>query len=243
MADDLSLDITGAGKLARAIPGKAWQELVHTACETFTKLLSPVTETTGGVGRLIQAKFDRLVDAEKVLAADVLVSASHKAQVARALPPDPIDPTTRGKKTKKEKVQRQVQAPVVITAIEEAGVQSDPTLRELWSNLLAQEITTGQVHPEFPAILKRLSAEEAILLARIAENTDNVSSRIMAYISGMNVSLGPVGASISAFVRGDHTFEHEHLRMLALIRKEGSVWFLTILGKAFVEAVSDPSIV
>jgi len=35
-------------------------------------------------------------------------------------------------------------------------------------NLLAQEILDGQVHPEFPAILRRLSAQDAQMLSEIA---------------------------------------------------------------------------
>ncbi|WP_238115046.1 hypothetical protein [Vibrio cincinnatiensis] len=51
MSED-GLDIVGIGKLAKAIPEKSWNKVVATACETFEKCLAPITETTGGIGRL-----------------------------------------------------------------------------------------------------------------------------------------------------------------------------------------------
>jgi hypothetical protein len=65
MPDSDGLDIVGIGKAARAIPAKAWTTVVETACEIFKQLLAPITGTTTGLGRLIEAKFDRLVDAER----------------------------------------------------------------------------------------------------------------------------------------------------------------------------------
>jgi hypothetical protein len=68
--DEKSLDLTGVGKLAKAIPPSSWNKIVKTACDTFTSIIAPITATTTGLGRLIQAKFDGMVDAQKVLAAD-----------------------------------------------------------------------------------------------------------------------------------------------------------------------------
>ena len=61
MSDETSLDITGVGKLAKAIPAKAWAQIVDTACTTFRQVVAPVTALTSGVGRLLDAKFDALL--------------------------------------------------------------------------------------------------------------------------------------------------------------------------------------
>ena len=123
---DKSLDVTGAGKIAKAIPAKAWTRLVDTACNTFEQCLAPLTATTSGVGRFIQAKFDRMVEAEKVLAADILEKATQRASTAEVRPSGPI------------------QANVVVAVLDQAGQQTDVNLRELWANLLAQEIVGGR---------------------------------------------------------------------------------------------------
>jgi hypothetical protein len=70
--EDKSLDFTGIGKVAKAIPAKSWNILVTTACDTFSQLIAPITATTYGLGRLIQAKFNGMTDVQKVLAADAV---------------------------------------------------------------------------------------------------------------------------------------------------------------------------
>lgn len=74
------MDLAGVGKAMQAIPQSAWAQLVDTACTTLDKALSPITETTHGIGRLIKAKFDRLIDVEKVMAAESIHSARQKAR-------------------------------------------------------------------------------------------------------------------------------------------------------------------
>ncbi len=147
--DIVSLVIVGVGKLAKAIPKKVWKKLVDTACQTFTQLLSPITATTGGLGRLIQAKFDSLVDAQKVLAVGVVYRATEKVK----------------HRSKKGVIPK---APILLTVLEASSIETDETLRELWANLLAQEIASGSVHPEFTRTLSRLSSTDAQVLANIA---------------------------------------------------------------------------
>jgi hypothetical protein len=120
MADEGSIDIIGVGKLGKAIPQKVWNQLVDTACTTFREVIAPFTSTTSGVGRLISAKFDRLVDAEKVLAADNLAKAQEKVAKSRRAPSDKPKPS------------------IIIAAIESSGTQTDGLLRELWASLLHQ---------------------------------------------------------------------------------------------------------
>jgi len=136
------LDITGAGEIAKAIPEKAWTRLVDATCTTFEQCLAPLTATMSGVGRLIQAKFERMVEAEKILATDVLERATERASSAVANPSPAI------------------KANIIVAVLENTGSEADVNLRELWANLLAQEITTGNVHPEVVRILPRLAAQE-----------------------------------------------------------------------------------
>jgi len=131
------------GKLAKAIPAPAWNKLVKTACDTFTQLLSPITSATTGLGRLIQAKFDGMVDAQKVLAADAVKKATEKV-------------ANTGKKPKGNP-----KSLVLIRAIENASNETDPNLRKIWSNLMANEIIDNQVHPEFPKLLARILHESS----------------------------------------------------------------------------------
>lgn len=223
MADDSSMDLTGVGKLAQAIPASAWSEVVHTACDTFSKFLAPIIETTSGIGRLIQAKFDRFVEAEKVLAADLVVRASQKARASR------------------KRSRRPAQAPIILVALEHGATQTDETLRELWSNLLAQELATGSVHPEFPTILSKLSAAEALILAEVAQSGKDKSRKVKAFVASLTVSVAGFGVSLGDLSRDPYVFEHEHLRLLNLIENRGGVWWLTLIGEEFIGAVSDPS--
>lgn len=70
--DEKSLDLVGIGKLAKTTPPESWNRIVKTACGTFSLLATPITASTEGTDRLIRAKFDHMVDIQKVLAADTL---------------------------------------------------------------------------------------------------------------------------------------------------------------------------
>lgn len=216
------LDISGIGKVAEAIPKEGWQKAIDTACDTFTDLISPITKTTAGLGGLIQAKFDAMIDVQKVFAADAVRRARLKVEhidVARKAPPS---------------------ARVLISAIEEASVESDENLRDIWANLIANEISVGSVHPEYPKMLSRLSAQDAAVLSKIAENSSN--SEVRKYSRMLAASVSVLGISISAFVAEGSDAQHEHLERLALIAREDGRWILTHFGEAFVTAVTDPSL-
>ena len=216
---DLSLDLVGAGKLAQAIPARAWDRLVTTACETFTQCLAPITATTSGAGRLIQARFDRLVDAQKVLAAETLSRASRKAANRRT-------GTPRAPKTS-----------VIIAAIEASSVETDETVRELWANLLAHEFIHAGVHPEFPRILSRMSSSDARTLAKIASEGKRRLSRVKLNIFLKSlVHVGLVGVTEGT------NFSLEHLAGLNVIHREEGIWNLTEIGRAFIDTVSNPEL-
>ncbi len=84
MDDETGLDVVGLAKLAKAITTKARAQLVDTACSTFRESVAPFTAVTSGIGRLIDAKSDRLVGAEKVLARNGTGSAAVSSFAATA---------------------------------------------------------------------------------------------------------------------------------------------------------------
>lgn len=223
---DKSLDVTGAGKIAKAIPAKAWTRLFDTACTTFEQCLAPFTATTSGVGRLIQAKFDRMVEAEKILAADVLERATQRAFAAEKRPTGAI------------------KANVVIAALDHAGQQTDVNLRELWANLLAQEITGGDVHPEVVRILSRLTAQEAQFLANLAEDSTDTALQIQlkSFAKALDASLSVsiLGVTISARQRRHSSFSEALLEELGLIEKFEGRWLLSTIGEEFIRSVAGP---
>lgn len=216
--EDRSLDLVGVGKLAQAIPDTAWEKLVETACQTFTQIFSPITATTGGLGRLIQAKFDRLIEPQKVLAAEVVSRANEKAKSrsGKGVPP---------------------KAPIVLAVLEASSIETDETLRDLWANLLAREMLSGMVHPEFTRTLSRLSSYDAQVLAEIATRPKPTVNDARASI--FKKSLVRIG--VLSLIEGTG-FSQELLASLNLIHKPEGLWDLTATGRAFIEAVSDPSI-
>lgn len=222
MEDENSLDIIGVGKLAKAIPAKVWVEVVHTACETFREAIAPFTATTSGLARLIDAKFDRLVGAEKLLAADNFKRASEKA-------------------TKSRKAHTCTPQPkIVVAAMEASADETDALLRDLWSNLLAQELVEGRIHPEFPKILTRLSADDARVLAWVA---DKENDKTVLMKQTIKFILAKGAASIGLVEIFANTNENtERLVSCGLIRDQSGTWVLTHTGRAFIRAVSDPTI-
>lgn len=216
------LDVAGFGKVAQAIPKEGWKKAIDTACDTFSDLIAPITKTTAGLGGLIQAKFDAMIDVQKVFAADAVHRARLKTrhiEKPRTMPPN---------------------ARVLVSAIEEASVESDDNLRDIWANLIANELSTGGVHPEFPQILSRISAQDAIVLSEIADR--NSKKSIKAYARALSASVGVFGITVSALIGEGSDAHHEQLERLALIEKRDGAWGLTHFGEEFVAAVTDPSI-
>ena len=222
MSDDGGLDLVGAGKLAKAIPAKAWVQLVDTACTTFKAALAPLTATTSGIGRLVEAKFDRLIDAEKILAAETMKRATEKMSNSKHTPSGTA------------------KANIVIAVVESSANETEPILRELWANLLAQELVSGTVHPEIPKVLARLSSSDAQLLAQIAERGSDKSVILKRALKQFTASISILGLAVDLASLDDaNSFAHEHLGNLHLIRRDQGVWGLTRTGEAFIEAVTD----
>lgn len=217
MPDDSSLDITGVGKIAKAIPAKAWTQVVDTACTTFRQVIAPLTALSSGLGRLVDAKFDRLVEAEKVMVADTFTKASERAKASNR---EKLAPPS---------------ARILIGVIENSSTETDLLLRELWANLLAREIASGAVHPEFPSILARLSAQDAQTLAQIAQNAGSKDVAMKATINKVLLSISILGIELQ--FKQATSFIHEHLQTLGLIERNGGAWGLTLMGQEFLKVV------
>ena len=234
MTEDRSVDIVGVGKLAEAIPDESWNRVVSTACDTFKSLLAPMTSTTGGIGRLITAKFDRLVDTEKLIASQILKNASQKASNSTF------------------KSDRVPKVSIITKVIEASASETDETLQELWSNLLANELVDNPVHPEFIQILSRLSSTDAYRLIELAQRSDELPKKVALSfkIFGFEINLKDV-------VEEPTDFTNAHLSNLGLIerptvkvlnnsgeieKQPASYWNLTIIGEAFISAVTNPAI-
>lgn len=219
--DDGGVDLVGIGRVAQAIPEAGWKKAIDTACDTFSDLIAPITKTTAGLGALIQAKFDTMIDIQKVFAADTVDRARRKTQHLQ--PRQNPRPSAR----------------VLVRAIEEASLESDENLRDIWANLIANEIHGGTVHPEFPQILVRLNASDALVLAQIAEK--NTKNTMKAYARALTASVSVFGIGISTIMGEGSDAHHEHLERLALVKQRDGFWELTHFGEEFVAAVTDPS--
>ena len=217
MSDEVSFDLAGVGKLAKAIPAKAWNQIVDTACTAFRQVLAPVTALTGGVGRLIDAKFDTLVEAQKVLAAETFTRASEKVRLS------------------KRPFAENVNAKILLEVMDNSSVETDPLLRELWANLLADEFVSGEVHPEFPKILVRLSSRDAQTLARIAQQNSSKEVLAKLRINSLLATFSVFGVELQFKQSG--SFVHEHLQNLDLITRDGGAWALTLTGAEFLRTV------
>ncbi|SFR05245.1 protein of unknown function [Poseidonocella sedimentorum] len=219
--DDGSGDLAGIGKVAQAIPEAGWTKAIDTACDTFSDLIAPITKTTAGLGALIQAKFDAMIDVQKVFAADAVQRARQKTQ--NLIPPENQRPSAR----------------VLVKAIEEASLESDENLRDIWANLIANEIHGGAVHPVFPQILSQLSASDALVLAQIAEK--NAKKTMKAYARALTASVSVFGFGVTTVLGESSDAHHEYLDRLGLVEKRDGFWSLTHFGEEFVAAVTDPS--
>ena len=215
-------DVAGIGKLAKAIPQEAWNKLIATASNTFSALIAPITKTTAGLGRLIQVKFDSMVDVQKVYAADAVNRAKEKVERSRRAP------------------QGTPKAKVLVPAIEGASLETDDTLRDVWANLIAHEMLSAGVHPEFPGILARLSPKDALTLSEIA-NKDSTRLKGAAKALGTLI-VSTFGISVQ-FGEEPSDFSREHLERLGLVRLREGRWRLTLFGEEFVRVVTDPSFI
>jgi len=222
--DDKSLDLIGIEKVVKSLPKQSIKDVIDVSIYTFNKAVSPILETTAGLGRLIKVKFDSLVDVQKVYAVEALMKANEKVKKASHEKKEKVIPKAR----------------IIIDSVENVSNETDDNLRDIWSNLIANELLTADVHPEFPRILKRLSVQDAQTLISIVESDKNLHLAFKTLAHAFALSMN---SAISPFVISKyHDFSHEHLERLGLITFESSGWKLTLLGQEFLKAVTDPSL-
>lgn len=219
--ESISADATGVIAIAKAIPKEGWNKLVNVACSTFSDLVAPITRTTAGLGGLIEGKFESMIDVQKVFAADVLARAKKKFDSAGRAS------TARPK------------AKVLLSAMEFASLETDDDLRDIWANLIANEMLDASVHPEFPSVLSRLGAHDAKVLSELAQS--NSKAWVKAAAKNLARSIGILGISFSYACEEPDDFSREHLARLGLIKKPDGIWTLTHFGEEFVKTVTEPS--
>jgi len=151
-------DLAGFGKIAKAIPKEVYERTAATLLTTFEQLTAPITESTGGLGRYLRQKFDNMVEAEKAIATYTVEKAIRRAQIkcersGRTLQPPPHPKS-------------------FVRAIEEASIETDPLLHEMWANLLASQLADDICHPHFVQALPHFSAAEARLLVSLLPKSE-----------------------------------------------------------------------
>lgn len=200
--------------IVKTVPKEAWSQLAKTACDSFEKIIYPITATTEGIGRLIQIRFERLQDEQKIIAAKCLEETKEKVSKSKVYKGHAIKPV------------------IVYEALDNTDQQTDETIRSLWSNLLAKEISEGNVHPEIAKILSKITSQDALLLLKVSENESvSIPIRVLKAL-GSTWTLG--------LLNERRTFNHVHLEKLGLIQEIEKEWYLTTTGKEFMRCVSDP---
>ena len=144
-------------EVAKAIPDSVYEQTSETINTTFIKLVAPITESTSGLGRYIQQKFDNMVEVEKSLLTYSIQNAQNRA-------------------IEKNLKIGHVRSPKnLIKIMEEVSKETESILNTLWTNLLCSELTNGNSHPFFVDVLSRLSVKDAQILQSL--NTfDNIGS-------------------------------------------------------------------
>jgi hypothetical protein len=153
MADeqrDDGLDVAGFGKIAKAIPPKVYERTSAALLTTFQQVIAPITESTSGLGRYIRQKFDNMVEAEKAIATYTLEKAVARAKVEAARSGKALHGPSHPK--------------TFVKTVEEASKETDPLIHEMWTNLLASQLTDDVTHPHFVEVLSHFSSAEARLL-------------------------------------------------------------------------------
>jgi hypothetical protein len=169
------LDLVGFGKVAEAIPPEVYKQSAATVCKTFESLVAPLTQTTDGLGRLIRQTFDNWVEVRKAIGTYTLEQAVIRAK-ARA-----------------EKEGKNLQPPAhpktFLRALEEASLETDSVVHEMWVNLLASEIIDPVSHPRFVNILAQLEPAEARLLTSLKPRpTDPERLKRLSFFLGGNTA-------------------------------------------------------
>lgn len=230
MPEDNRLDVAGLGEIAKSIPPESWNKLVETATNTFRSLIKPLTALSEGIGGLIEQKFERMTDIEKIVFADGFDKAQKRIHENSQ--------TITGPKNLRTFNQ----------LVENVSQCTESMTREMWINLLARDLSDAAVHPEFINILSRLSGEDARLLIDIEKDSEEAKQTLagrefrkaLLPQSQRRDLTAPMLARL--FHAGNKPFDlgRAVLESLGLVAQDGGEVFVTEFGMRFLEAVSEP---
>nr|WP_136250467.1 DUF4393 domain-containing protein [Ningiella ruwaisensis] len=128
---------------------------------------------------------------------------------------------------------------VLLPAMEHASLQFNSSIVRIWANLISHELITADVHPEFPYLLSRMSAEDILTLSclgtKLCNSKKASASKLLATRlakeNGLELdSRKPVETCLSA----------AHLEHCALIEKEFGIYKLSQIGESFLMVLIDP---
>lgn len=200
----------------QALPPEAINTAVNSACRTIEAIIAPITATTSGVGLLIRTHFECLSEAKKASLALIL------------------DRTKRMLEASNAQLKKEPNPQVVVAALDAASITVDPDLREMWANLLAQEIIYG-VHPQIPVILARMTSEDAKRLVRISKLRRPPILVENRYSGKAAKTLQPSYRYPSVT---KESLSDSVLLSLGLARASEGQYSITELGKHFLKAVA-----
>ncbi|AQU82655.1 MULTISPECIES: hypothetical protein [unclassified Halomonas] len=198
-------------EIVKALPKESINDITKVACNTFRDIVYPITAATKGLGLLIETKFDLLNDAQKILAAEAIRKTAEKA-------------SNNGRLSQSKSMK-----PVIFyEALDNIDAHVDQLQSEVWTNLMASEVQTGNIHPEIVRTLSKLASGDILLLNDIAFNQDKDGfSRFIAHFKKDNATLTPVRNS----------FNHFYLEELGVIVKHEGKWNTTFKGVELLRSV------
>ncbi|MGY6648325.1 Abi-alpha family protein [Wenyingzhuangia sp. IMCC45574] len=157
------LDSLGIGEVSKNIPKEVYIETTKSLVSRFNEIISPITETTSGLGRYIKQKFDNKVELEKAVGALTIENAIIKARNKGKL----ISP-------------RHIKS--FVTSLDEASKEIDVELHQMWENLISSQITESEFHPHFVKVLSYFSPSEANLLKSLHSSSE-IGKDVSSYFS------------------------------------------------------------
>lgn len=190
------------------------QEVWGAAVDVISKLIYPITATTVGVGKLIEQKFSTLNEVQKIIAKQTLREATEKVK----------------SRNQTEYTNVVVKPEIIYTVLENVDAQSDDSIRDLWANLTARELSEGSVHPEIARLFSKLTAPDLMILSELySENTSLTKLLFKALASAYTLGI----------TRDPKSFHHVFLKELGLIEEVSGKWFCTIKGKELMRCISE----
>src|SRR5690606_31052473 len=122
-----------------------------------------------------------------------------------------------------------VKPQIIYTVLENTESQSDESVRDLWSNLTARELSEGSIHPEIARTFSRLTSSDLVVLSQLYAEESSTAKLLLRTLASA-YTLGIVGDPKS--------FHHVFLNELGLIERVSGKWFCTTKGKELIRSIS-----